>query len=484
MYVSVSSGLAIRNDHYCSYLVRIDRVPDNPPLNKGVLVIPSFMGLIFSLLGTIPYDDNIKLIHDKTGLSEKAIRSFLDQLIENPESQSINIGSGITIVFPPFMLRKYDSPHHPHTFQVPDFNWKHEFNIHRPSIPLSVNLMVTTKCTTDCQYCYANRGLKSLLTTDELIRIVKDLKRKGVVNLSLTGGDIFALKGWQRLIDEVMKIGYNPFLSTKTPLPESDISLLRNLGCTELQFSLDSCDPTVLKELIHADDDYLIRFTEMMDACCKYGIKVLTRTVLTSLNSDLDDIKKLYGFFTKFPCITEWSLTPAFLSEYKEENYLKLEPRNEDLEKLYPFLTSSDLKITVVLNRLDEQGYKLQRCDTVEDFVTHNTICVANSTVISILANGQCSVCEMLYVHPEFILGDIRTDSIDNIWNSQKALDLYVAHQLQTDAKSPCHTCKVFSECKQSFGKRVCYMDIMKSGLPIDGPDPRCPKSPETDKIL
>ena len=484
MYVALAQGYTIRNDQECSYLIAINRMPDTADIELGGLAIPSFMGWIISNLGSQPYDENVDAISKMTGISTSSIKSFLDQLIENPESRSIKINDNIMIVFPPNLLRKFDSPTPSKHFDIPDFDWQKDYSYARPTAPFSVNLMVTTKCTTDCKYCYANRGLQSLLTTDEMIDFVKHLKEIGVVNLNLTGGDIFALDGWERLLKAVVEVGYNPFLSTKTPLSAEKVKYLKEIGCTEMQFSIDSCKPEVLHEHTNADMGYISRVREMFDACTEYGIQVDARTVLTSLNSDLPSIKKLYSFLTEFASVKEWTLTPAFFSEYKEQNYKYLEPDNRDLEAIFPFLASNDLKIRIGFNRFDDKGYRLKRCKTVEDFVKQNTICLANSTVISILANGKCSVCEMLYEHEEFILGDIRKEPLEKLWNSPKALYLYNPPQEDVNADSPCSKCKVYSSCKQSMGKRVCYMDIVKTGVLHDGPDPRCPEAPDTDKIL
>lgn len=484
MYVALAPGYIIRNDKECSYVVKISGISNTAEINRVGLAIPSFMGWIISNLGNEPYDENVKTISKNTGLPVQAIKKFIDQLIENPESQSIKVDGDTMIIFPSYFLRRFDSPTQSKHFDVADFDWKKDYVYGRPSAPLSVNLMVTTKCTTDCKYCYANRGLQSLLTTDEMIDIVKHIKEIGVVNLNLTGGDIFAHEGWQRLLKAVVDYGYNPFISTKTPLKAEDVRILKETGCSELQFSLDSCNPDVLHELINVESNYIYRVKEMFNACRENEIKISVRTVLTSLNSDLPSIRDLYEFLAEFECVYEWSLTPAFFSEYKQQNYKYLEPDNKAFESIYPFLTSDERKIRVILNRLDDKGYKLKRCDTVEDFITKNTICLANSVAISILANGKCSVCEMLYEHEEFILGDIRKESLDKLWNSPKALYLYNPPQKDVNSASPCSKCKVYSACKQSMGKRVCYMDIVKNGLLHDGPDPRCPEAPETDKIL
>lgn len=42
MYVSLAPGYTIRNDRDCSYVVKIERIPDTADINLGGLAIPSF----------------------------------------------------------------------------------------------------------------------------------------------------------------------------------------------------------------------------------------------------------------------------------------------------------------------------------------------------------------------------------------------------------------------------------------------------------
>lgn len=70
------------------------------------------------------------------------------------------------------------------------------------------------------------------------------------------------------------------------------------------------------------------------------------------------------------------------------------------------------------------------------------------------------------------------------IWNSEKALNLYSPQQENIESDSPCKTCEVFSKCKTTFGKRICYLDITKVGGNQEDPDPRCPLSKKTKYIL
>lgn len=106
--------------------------------------------------------------------------------------------------------------------------------------------------------------------------------------------------------------------------------------------------------------------------------------------------------------------------------------------------------------------------------------------MMAILANGQCTPCEMLYDNPEFSLGNIKESQIFNIWNSSKALKLFKPQQAMVCNASPCSTCKVYTKCRSSIDRRVCFVDIAKTLGVGKGefPDPRCPESVEMDVIL
>lgn len=485
MKVKLSSNYTIRNQKNCSYIINVDKIVDKKTEAFGAITVPPFIGYILSRLGRNEFEKDLAEMSRESGISINALRKFVSQLLDNEEHKEFKLSEALSIVFPYQLLTVVDDDEKPlEYYETNDFNVMDEFIIQRPSMPLSANLMVTTKCNTSCCYCYANRQLKPLMTTAEILDVLKQLKEGGVVNLTLTGGDIFAHSDWKLILEEVIKAGFKPFLSTKTPLNESELAKLQEVGYTEIQFSLDSDEPEVLRRLIKVDDDYIVKVAEMFDKATGYGIDISIRSVITKLNGSIEDIKKLYAFLTRYRSVKSWTITPAFFSEYKKEQYNDIEADNEDLKAIYLFTHEDGLSIPIRLNKIESEGYKLRKCDTVEDFVCKNQICLANTISLSILANGKCSVCEMLYDHEQYILGDIRKDDIYSIWNSEKALDLYAPKQENVKPESPCRECKVFTECKKSFGKRICYLDITKMGGDKDDPDPRCPLSNKTERIL
>ena len=60
------------------------------------------------------------------------------------------------------------------------------------------NLRLLKKCPLKCLHCYNNSGNKKddELSSDEIIKIMSDLKQSGVIKVALTGGEPTAKKGF------------------------------------------------------------------------------------------------------------------------------------------------------------------------------------------------------------------------------------------------------------------------------------------------
>lgn len=94
-----------------------------------------------------------------------------------------------------------------------------------------------------------------------------------------------------------------------------------------------------------------------------------------------------------------------------------------------------------------------------------------------ILPDGKVSICEQLYWLPQFIIGDLRKQTFEEIWNSQKALDLFNMER-SLFKKSPCLSCKIIDVCNKRH--RRCIVKTIKAyGTDKwNYPDPRCEYAP------
>ena len=484
MYVYLSHKYAIRNELNCSYFIKVESTTDNEGGSFGSFCIPPFMGYILAHIGDLEYDSSLAKIADNIGIGKDSVKNFVNQLIDNTQPKNFILGENFSIILPSCLLCKADNKQKSNVFEIASYSPENDFYIKRPTMPLSVNLMITTKCTTDCIYCYANRSLSPIMDTGTILDVIQQLYRGGTINITLTGGDIFTRSDWKIILKKLKDLGYSPYISTKTPISENDIIFLKQLQYNEIQFSLDSNNETTLTKMVKPPLNYLSKVKEFLNNAGKLGMKVLIRTVLTSFNSDIEQIRDFYEFLSSHDAIKSWDLTPAFFSKYKSSFYKKMAVCNDNLKQVYNFTKREDLVFSPGLNKIGPEGYVLKKHDNVDEFVHKNQTCMANTTSLSILANGDCSVCEMLYDDEEFLLGNIHSNSIEEIWNSPKALSLYSLKQENVCKGSPCKTCNVFEECRNKHGKKICYLDITKTGKKLDYPDPRCPKSDDYNIIF
>lgn len=483
-YIRVSDSFTIRNDSNGSFLIGIDSPIFSRGIGREITAIPNFAGLIFEKIGKLPYNESLNALGIETGIKPEVIDSFVSQLVDSNNGKQMRFEDGKTVFFPDGTLISSDEKDTRSFFREEGFDWKKDFTPGRPTMPVSVNLMTTTLCSTDCIYCYADKKIGDNLKIDEIERLLEELHRGGAVTVTLTGGDLFAFPEWKRLLSAVREYRYLPYISTKTTLDYDGLMFLKNSGYDEFQFSLDSNIPSKLSELLRIDGStYIKKVSRMLTECSDIGLDVKIRSVLTSINSDEDHILGFYDFLKDHPCIKAWDMTPAFFSEYKSENYKNLVPENENLKKINNF-ANGEHAFPIHLNKIGNEGYMLQRFSDVDDFVCRNQICLANYYGLSILADGNCSLCEMLYRNPEFLLGNVRNQTVREIWNSEKALHLYSPKQEDMNEDSPCRVCRVFEKCKVSSSKRVCYLNIHKTGGTMGDPDPSCPMAPHTDLML
>lgn len=111
-------------------------------------------------------------------------------------------------------------------------------------------------------------------------------------------------------------------------------------------------------------------------------------------------------------------------------------------------------------------------------------MCSGNLNALYILPDGKVTICEELYWHPHFIIGDLKKQTLKEIWNSQKAKDIFYLKQSSIPSDSPCSSCQDFFECRKY--KHICWRDtILAYGADKwYYPDISCPKAPHINKDI
>ncbi len=485
MKIFLNPQYALRNEANCSYLAKIERKEhrisrEDYESIAPVTPMPPIFGYIISRINGNDLNEAISAVHEELQISKDKIYEFVMKLLDNEHPYKMKLQSSI-IIFPPYILIRSKNKAKVITYK--DFHPLDKFIEKRPSFPLFMNLMITSKCQTDCVYCYADRSRKDDLGTEVILKIIEQAYNEGLIYMNVSGGDIFAMKEWRKILQKISEYDFYPFLSTKIPLQENDIEFLKEIGVTKIQFSIDSFLPEEIKLNIKRDERYIEKVQRTFALLQKYRIRLGVRSVLTKYNSSLKSIMNTLRILEKYNnTIETWDITPAFYSEFRG-NYENYQPTDYNLRKILDFITGTKSSIPINKKNLENKlNYRNINYKDDYHFVHKNKTCIANTYSMFVMSNGKTTLCELLYYNQDFYTGDIQKNSLKEIWNSEKSLNLFTPTQetmINTEG-NPCYSCSLFEKCKAQIGKKICYVDIIKAYGPkkYDYPDPRCPKAP------
>ena len=162
--------------------------------------------------------------------------------------------------------------------------------------------------------------------------------------------------------------------------------------------------------------------------------------------------------------------------------YEDYKPRTENIKILLHFFEKKGPKSNFRINYGGLDNFSEDNTKNFEEKrkeFNNRGLCTGNFSAMFILPDGNVTICEELYWHEKFILGNVINDSLINIWNSDKANYLKMIPQKDFPSDSPCANCSEYYTCREI--KQVCWRDIVK-GYGKEKwyfPDVKCPKAPK-----
>lgn len=390
---------------------------------------------------------------------------------------------GVVSQFPKNVIIDADKSFVPmESYQVEEFaytkiNMEQERAIYAPR---TVVFMPDNACTTSCIYCYADRFTHPrLMDFSRVQSIIEECRKLRIVSFAITGGDIFVYKYWRELLNCMRANRFSPgLLSTKTPvIDDQDVCFLKETGA-RIQFSLDTIEPNVCKNLLGMPPSYLEKVSHCFALFEQVGLKIQLATVLTPLNASVESIRKLYEYIKQFSCIDSWTLRTADKSLYSRKDFDTLRLSRKELgetDQVVKQLKAIEKVLNIFWDAENRKHY-FQGTSGSKSF--SGARCSANYSNIMILPDGKVTICEQLYWNPKYIIGDLTRQSIVEVWNSQHALELAFPKREKFRDVSPCKKCSLFDECYAY--PNHCIVDVLK-GYGVDNddfPDPRCSRAP------
>lgn len=435
-------------------------------------------------------EENIKLLNNYFHCQHNEMEHYIMPFIENKELLSTR-WHGQEIVFPRNVLIRASEEsiylnHQPKNFVCDNLDLS-ERRLYEA--PLSITLMLTNKCVTDCCYCYADRKSRSgaQLSTERICELIEEAGKLKMKCVNMIGGEVFLHPDWAQILKKTIDCHVEAeYVSTKMPLTKDIIEKLQQIGYKGIiQISLDTLDTKVIESTLKVSEEYLEAVKRGLILLDESGLKYQIATVLTTYNANIDILMELYNFLTGLKNIVTWSIVPVHDSLYpKVENFQSLKPDSEilrtlsayfdEISKLSDFNIIYDKKVVYKKYYLEKGGAK--------NFKGNK--CPALNTNLFILPDGKVTICEQLYWHPFFIIGDVSRDKISSVWKSGRAI--YLAKNIWNDIRpvSTCSRCGLRKECFESNNR--CWADILKAygRENYDFPDPRCEYADEMKNYI
>lgn len=335
--------------------------------------------------------------------------------------------------------------------------------------PLGVSWLVTERCPCDCSYCCirtlpATARPAGELTQEEAYRFLDDCVRTGVALVIFHGGEPFLRPDLPELMGFLLERGVGVSASTKMRLRESVVKRLADAGLEELQLSLDSPDPAVADRLV-GREGHVQRVAHNLELLQRHGITPKINTVVTRANvgSVPELIRQLLA-----RGVRRFSLSGYIRSPWRHDDALF--PEREELE----WLADEVEELTIDHSDASVDLCPLESPREISLAGDHYSGCSGGKSTLVVGAYGEVSLCDRLLPYPEALVGNVKEETLDEIWNGER-LRAFLEPEVDAFEDTECDGCGLREHCD----RRVrCYYRSKLITDRLFAPDYLCERMP------
>jgi pyrroloquinoline quinone biosynthesis protein E len=320
--------------------------------------------------------------------------------------------------------------------------------------PIEMLLTLTSRCNLKCIYCFNNSGDAHIdeLTTREWLDLIAQADEIGVKKVHLTGGEPMLHLGAVAIIKELKRRGMLIELATNGTLHYTD-EVLTLLNHERVDISLDTADADLYMRL--TGRPYFEQVVNAIKRFVSAGVAVSIKTCITSLNGT--GIDRLYALLSGLHVdnIGLAAYTASISGRGGDELLLStiaIDNVRREFEQIKQMESTSMVF-----------GIPNIRWNDKEDIIS----CDALAHTIIVMPNGDVTPCELITDSEEFCFGNVRFESLMQIWKSAKVTDFFYKKSHPDD--KICQTCVYLESCCTGCFAEKLYKNILPYGR-----DPRC----------
>ncbi|HEX4649589.1 MAG TPA: pyrroloquinoline quinone biosynthesis protein PqqE [Steroidobacteraceae bacterium] len=328
--------------------------------------------------------------------------------------------------------------------------------------PLWLLLELTYRCPLHCVYCYnptdfANTGAE--LATSEWIRVLREARALGAVQLGLSGGEPLLREDLEPLVAEAHALGfYINLITSGVGMSEARMRSLKVAGLDHIQLSFQD-STRELNDFLSSTRTFE-RKSQVAALIRQHGYPMVLNVVLHRLN--IDHVGEIL------------EMAEAMGAQYVELantqyygwawlNRAQLLPSRPQLERAEAVTQQFRSRV----------GNRMQIYFVVPDyFETRPKACMngLGSVFLAVAPDGAAMPCHAARMLPGLELPNVRESDIRAIWYDSPAFNRFRGESWM---KEPCRSCP---ERQRDFGGCRCQAYLL-TGDP-DNADPVCDLSP------
>ncbi|MGD9592324.1 MAG: pyrroloquinoline quinone biosynthesis protein PqqE [Candidatus Berkiella sp.] len=338
----------------------------------------------------------------------------------------------------------------------------------KQNIPLWIMFELSYRCPLQCPYCsnpMEFAAYKNELQTDEWIRVMKEAREMGAVQLGFSGGEPLVRQDLEILIKAAHDLGfYTNLITSSVGMDEKRLIAIKNAGINSIQISFQSSNK---------DQNDFLAGTKSFDHKVAMAKKVKELGISLTFNivlhrQNIDDLANHLDFAI--------SLGSDYI-ELANTQYLGFAFKNK--EALLPL--REQIKSAEKVTKQYQEKYQNQPkifFVVADYFQNRPTPCMNGwgTTFITFTPDGYVLPCHSARVLPNVTFPNVRESDVKTIWEDSSLFNKFRGYDWM---KEPCRSCP---EKTIDFGGCHCQAYLLTNDACMA--DPVCDLSPDHHLVL
>lgn len=275
---------------------------------------------------------------------------------------------------------------------------------------------LTVMCNMRCEHCGSSceNAAEDELTTEEALDLCDQLGELGLMQITLSGGELTTRKDWHLIAERCVKNGIITSMITNGWLLTPELlKKAKDAGMNTVAISIDGCKETHDKIRREGSFDRDIKALTMIKEA-----GLIPAVITTIQKQNLEQLPKLYELFSGLGVAT-WQLQMAL----PMGNFTKCREQLIDPKDVFTIIDFANSKLDgpMMVDLGDCFGYYTKKDADIRRKRYGNKAqwmgCSAGKCGIGILCNGDIVGCTSIR-SKEYIEGNIREKRLSEIWNN------------------------------------------------------------------